>query len=134
MKTCPLCGARAADSAATCFECLYNFAAMSVRTSALVDGSLGSGRPLSLLLSDAAGNRAVARSKRGVILASATADTLSVREPEIRWRRDATTIVVEPASPRCEASLNGVLLTKPMQVTEHDVVCIGGVHMSYTYR
>ncbi|MDR1412915.1 MAG: FHA domain-containing protein [Actinomycetes bacterium] len=31
MKTCPLCGAKASDEAATCFECYYSFAEMSAR-------------------------------------------------------------------------------------------------------
>jgi hypothetical protein len=31
MKTCPICGSKAAPAASTCFECYYSFAEMSVR-------------------------------------------------------------------------------------------------------
>lgn len=97
MKSCPLCAAKAADGAATCFECLYSFASMSARTSTLADTKteshllsgphegedqaiaeadrcgatvdVASDRTLALVLSDTNGRRVVVRSRRGSILA-----------------------------------------------------------------
>ena len=154
MKTCPLCGAAAADTATTCFECLYSFATMSARTSTLAEsecrsmepvsrreesapasdrdaGGLSTGnRDMTFLLSDDAGRRALVRARRGPLFVGSDTGR-GRRTPDLSVHRsDEGDVVVEQLSRRARASLNGGALAGSGSLALGDRVQLGALCMT----
>ena len=152
MKTCPLCGAAAADTATTCFECLYSFAAMSARTSTLAEvgptgvispHNLGPEAPsreaiehapgqshLTLLRSDGTGRRALVRSHRGALFVGSTTGSRP-RRPQLSVHRTAEgEIIAERLSANLHASLNGGALGESWSMLPGDRIEMGTLSMT----
>ena len=141
MKRCPLCGARALDAATTCFECLYDFSAMSVKNSTMAvaagvhpgSGSAASDSPLSparderlrLRVTGQSGMRSMLYSKSGVVhISGSPAFTGAV--PDITIRRVGGRTMLERVS-SVPVTLGGIPIHGEREVRSGEVVRVGTI-------